>query len=111
MSRRSCDLPGRDNHGIPCLRKARPVPSAFNFDASPFDALHPDERQLVRRSVDIEYFREGAVILSPGTEPTHLFVVIKGHVQQWDGDEQQASFGPDDCFDGRGLVAGQVSSR
>jgi len=87
------------------------VPSAFNFAASPFDALDAEERQLVRRSVDIEYFREGAVILSPGTEPTHLFVIIKGHVQQWDGDEQQASFGPDDCFDGRGLVAGQVSAR
>jgi CBS domain-containing protein len=87
------------------------VPSAFNFAASPFDALQADERQLVRRSVDIEYFRAGATILAPGTEPTHLFVVIKGHVHQWDGDEQQGSFGPDDCFDGRGLVAGRVSSR
>lgn len=87
------------------------MPSAFNFAASPFDALQAEERQLVRRSVDIEYFREGAVILAPGTEPTHLFVLIKGHVQQWDGDEQQGSFGPDDCFDGRGLVAGRVSSR
>jgi len=87
------------------------VPSAFNFAASPFDALQAEERQRVRRSVDIEYFREGAVILAPGAEPTHLFVVIKGHVQQWDGDEHQATFGPDDCFDGRGLVAGRASSR
>lgn len=87
------------------------MPSAFNFAASPFDALQAEERQRVRRSVDIEYFREGAVILAPGAEPTHLFVVIKGHVQQWDGDEHQATFGPDDCFDGRGLVAGRASSR
>jgi len=87
------------------------MPSAFNFAASPFDCLDADERELVRRSVDIEYFREGAVILAPGQEPTHLFVLIKGHVQQWDGDEQQGSYGPDDCFDGRALVAGQASSR
>ncbi|WP_293999357.1 DUF294 nucleotidyltransferase-like domain-containing protein [Sphaerotilus sp.] len=87
------------------------MPSAFNFAASPFDALQAEERQMVRRSVDIEYFRAGAVILAPGTAPTHLFVLIKGHVQQWDGDEQQAVFGPDDCFDGRGLVAGRTSSR
>ena len=87
------------------------MPSAFNFNASPFDALQADERQLVRRSVDIEYFRAGAVILAPGAEPTHLFVLIKGHVQQWEGDEHQATFGPDDCFDGRGLVAGRASSR
>ena len=87
------------------------MPTAFNFAASPFDCLDADERDLVRRSVDIEYFREGAVILAPGQEPTHLFVLIKGHVQQWDGDEQQGSYGPDDCFDGRALVAGQASSR
>ena len=42
------------------------MPSAFNFAASPFDCLDADERDRVRRSVDIEYFREGAVILAPG---------------------------------------------
>lgn len=87
------------------------MPSAFNFAASPFDCLDAEERDLVRRSVDIDYVPEGRVILSPGEVPTHLFVIIKGHVQQWDGDEQQAAYGPDDCFDGRGLVAGRVSSR
>ena len=40
------------------------MPSAFNFAASPFDCLDADERDRVRRSVDIEYFREGAVILA-----------------------------------------------
>ncbi len=87
------------------------MPSAFNFNASPFDCLNADERDLVRRSVDIEYFPENATVLAPGQAPTHLFVIIKGHVQQWDGDEQQSTYGPDDCFDGRALVAGQASSR
>jgi CBS domain-containing protein len=42
----------------------------------------------------------------------HLFVLIKGYVTQHEGDEVVATYGPDDCFDGRGLVAGQaVSSR
>ena len=62
------------------------MPSAFNFNASPFDCLNADERDLVRRSVDIEYFPENATVLAPGQAPTHLFVIIKGHVQQWDGD-------------------------
>ena len=56
------------------------MPNAFNFSASPFDALAPDEQQLVRDNVDIAYFRESETILEPGIEPTHLFVVIKGHV-------------------------------
>ncbi|MGZ5784543.1 MAG: putative nucleotidyltransferase substrate binding domain-containing protein [Ramlibacter sp.] len=87
------------------------MPNAFNFAASPFDCLTSAERQLVRGSVDIGYFREGATILEPGVQPAHLFVVIKGHVRQLDGEELVNSYGPDDCFDGRALVAGQVGSR
>lgn len=87
------------------------MPTAFNFGASPFDCLSTDERQLVRDHVDIAYFREGAAVLEPGAQPTHLFVVIKGFVRQFDGDELVTTYGPDDCFDGRALVAGKVSSR
>ena len=96
-------------HGFvaPCL----PVPNAFNFAASPFDCLTVAERQLVRDNVDIGYFREGQTILEPGVEPAHLFVVIKGHVRQYDGEEIVGGYGPDDCFDGRALVAGRVGSR
>jgi CBS domain-containing protein len=87
------------------------VPSAFNFSASPFDCLSADERELVRDHVDIEYFRAEAVILDPGVQPTHLFVIIKGYVQQFDDDELIATYGPDDCFDGRSLMAGKVNGR
>jgi CBS domain-containing protein len=86
------------------------MPNAFNFSASPFDCLNPDEQQLVRNSVDVVYFRAGETILDLGTVPTHLFVIIKGFVTQLDGDEVTTTYGPDDCFDGRGLVAGKVSS-
>ena len=87
------------------------MPNAFNFSASPFDCLAPDEQRLVRDSVDIAYFREGETLLEPGIEPAHLFVVIKGHVAQLDGDETVATFAADDCFDGRALVTGRASSR
>jgi CBS domain-containing protein len=87
------------------------MPTSFNFAVSPFDCLSESERQLVRDSVDIAYFREGAAVLEPGVVPTHLFVVIKGYVQQFEGDESVGTYGPDDSFDGRSLVAGKVSSR
>lgn len=87
------------------------MPSAFNFSASPFDCLSADERELVRDHVDIEYFRAEAVILDPKVQPTHLFVLIKGYVQQFDDDELIATYGPDDCFDGRSLMAGKVNGR
>ena len=87
------------------------MPNAFDFAASPFDSLDAEEQQLVRDAVDIAYFREGETILDIGVEPTHLFVVIKGHVSQFDAGELVASYGPHDCFDGRSLVAGRASSR
>ena len=87
------------------------MPNAFNFSASPFDCLNPDEQRLVRNSVDVVYFRQGETILDIGIAPTHLFVIIKGFVTQLDGNEVITTYGPDDCFDGRGLVAGKVSSR
>jgi CBS domain-containing protein len=87
------------------------MPSAFNFSASPFDCLTPDEQRLVQDSVDIAYFPEGATILALGAQPTHLFVIIKGFVQQFDGNEVVTTYGPEDCFDGRSLMSGKVSSR
>jgi CBS domain-containing protein len=87
------------------------MPNAFDFASSPFDALDADEQRLVRDVVDIAYFPEGETILEPGIEPSHLFVVIKGHVSQFDAGEMVATYGPRDCFDGRSLVAGRASSR
>ena len=87
------------------------MPNAFDFSASPFDCLDADEQRIVRDSVDIAYFRADETLLDPGIEPLHLFVVIKGHVTQFDGDEPVTTFGPGDCFDGRSLVAGRASSR
>lgn len=87
------------------------MPNAFDFSASPFDCLDAAEQRLVQDSVDIAYFREGETLLDPGIEPAHLFVIIKGHVSQFDGAEFVAAYGPSDCFDGRSLVAGRASSR
>lgn len=87
------------------------MPNAFNFAASPFDCLTQAQQRLVRDHVDVAYFRRDEVILDVGSAPTHLFVIIKGHVAQFDGEERVADYGPDDSFDGRGLVAGKSSSR
>jgi CBS domain-containing protein len=87
------------------------MPNAFNFAISPFDCLSEAERRRVRASVDIDYVREGGVLLQSGEAPTHLFVLIKGVVAQWEGEELVARFGPDDSFDGRALVAGRASGR
>ena len=87
------------------------MPNAFNFSESPFDCLSAAEQALVRSSVDIAYFRAGETILDVGIQPTHLFVIIKGAVQQLEDNEVINVYGVNDCFDGRALMAEKVSGR
>lgn len=87
------------------------MPHAFNFKVSPFDCLNAEQRRRVRDSVDIEFLPPERVVLSPGEAPQHLLVLIQGHVRQWEGDDLVATYGPDDCFDGRALVTGSASHR
>lgn len=87
------------------------MPNAFNFSASPFDCLTPDEQRRVRGSVDVAYYPQGATILDVGSQPTRLWIIIKGFVTQYEGEEVIATLGPDDTFDGRSLVAGKASHR
>ncbi len=85
------------------------MPKSFNFNAVPFDGLTGEQQRWVRDSVDIGYYPEGEVILSQGDEPTHLFVIIKGHVQQTEQEEVVCVYSKDECFDGRGLISGSVT--
>ena len=87
------------------------MPNAFNFSVSPFDALTPAQQQRVPASVDIAYYPANTVILDVGAAPAHLWVNIKGHVTEYDGDDIVASYGPHDVWDGRALVAGRSSHR
>ena len=87
------------------------MPNDFNFTISPFDCLNGEQQHLLRQHLTMAAVPEGQVLLAPGEVPAHLFVLVRGHVQQWDGDELVASFGPDDSFDGRALVAGKASHR
>src|SRR5574343_2503 len=87
------------------------MPNAFNFSVSPFVSLTPAQQKLVQDSVDIAYYPEGTVILDVGGSPSHLWVNIKGHVTEYDGEDIIASYGVNDVWDGRALVTGRSSHR
>jgi len=87
------------------------MPNAFDFSVSPFDALTPAQQHRVQASVDIAYYPAGTVILEPGATPSHLWVNFKGHVTEYDGEDIVATYGVNDAWDGRALVAGRASHR
>ncbi len=85
---------------------------AKSFDATnaPFDRLTPGEVDAVRAALDIGYFRPGETIIARGGAPDSLFVVLKGCVEEQDGEGLVALRGPGDCFDSRAVVQGGGSN-
>jgi len=81
----------------------------FDVKNAPFDRLTADEADVVRDALDIAYFRPNETIVGRGAAPDSLFIVIKGLVEERDGDDLVALRGPGDAFDSRALVQGGAS--
>ena len=84
------------------------MPNAFDPNTPPFDRLTPQELEMLRRAVDIGYYRPGERIIVPGAPAEALYVVIKGIVEERAGDELIALLGPKDTFDSHALVQGKT---
>jgi CBS domain-containing protein len=78
----------------------------FDAGAAPFNRLSPEEAGIVRNALDIGYFRPGETVLARDHAPDSLFTVIKGCVEERDGDDVVSLRGPGDTFDSRALVQG-----
>jgi hypothetical protein len=85
---------------------------AHHFDAknAPFDRLTAEEVDTVRDALDIVYFRPNETIVGRDKAPDSLFIVIKGLVEERDGDDLVALRGPGDAFDSRALADPMLSS-
>ncbi|HXW19259.1 MAG TPA: putative nucleotidyltransferase substrate binding domain-containing protein [Roseiarcus sp.] len=82
----------------------------FDPGAAPFNRLSPEEVVIVGNALDIGYFRPGETIIARDSAPESLFIVIKGCVEERDGDDVVALRGPGDTFDSRALVQGGWSN-
>ena len=81
---------------------------ALGFDPAnaPFDRLSGPQVETVRAALDIGYFRPGEAVVARGAAPESLFIVMKGRVEERDGDEALSALGPGDAFDSRALIQG-----
>ncbi|OBT16442.1 cyclic nucleotide-binding protein [Vibrio sp. UCD-FRSSP16_10] len=84
------------------------MPEKFNTQHPPFDRLTTREIEQLKASLDIAYFRSGDTLLESGQTSTHLFVLIKGAVEEKHQQEVFAHYGHDDLFDIRSLFEGKV---
>lgn len=86
------------------------MPQAFDAQNPPFDRLTHTQAAKLRDSLDIGYWGPGETIIEQGKSAEKLHVVIKGSVEERDGDEIEAVLGPKDSFDARALVHGAAGS-
>ncbi|WP_119269565.1 DUF294 nucleotidyltransferase-like domain-containing protein [Taklimakanibacter deserti] len=86
------------------------MPQSFDSRNPPFDRLTHDEIMRLRAALDIGYFRPGEVIVENGTAAELLHVIIKGSVEERDGETVEARLGPKDTFDARAVVHGTTGS-
>ncbi len=86
------------------------MPDKFNMQSPPFDRLTGDQQRQLRASLDVAYFRAGSALLQTGQTSTHLYVLIKGTVEErsQDGKEVYAHYANDDMFDVRALFEEQT---
>jgi signal-transduction protein with cAMP-binding, CBS, and nucleotidyltransferase domain len=87
------------------------MPQSFDSHNPPFDRLTHDEISALRATLDIGYFRPGEVIVERGGSSEHLHVIIKGAVEERDGDAVEAVLGPKESFDARAVVHGAAGAR
>lgn len=83
--------------------------AVFDARLPPFDRLTPDEAQTLQAVCDVGYYAPEATILAAGAPCLFLYVVLKGHVQEREGDEVMAVLGPGDVFDSRALMQGTAT--
>lgn len=79
----------------------------------PFDLLDAGAKELLRRSVDLQYFPTGAAILEAEAAAAFCYVIAKGHVQAFDtrasgGERAFADLGPGDLFGSHAVLSGRA---
>tara|TARA_Y100001956_G_scaffold47475_1_gene46211 strand:+ start:5765 stop:7591 length:1827 start_codon:yes stop_codon:yes gene_type:complete len=86
------------------------MPDKFNMHSAPFNRLDDRQQTTLRASLDVAYFREKEVILATNNDSQHLYILIKGAVEERseDGQEIFAHYANDDLFDVRALFEGQA---
>lgn len=86
------------------------MPQTFDPHNPPFDRLSHQQIEELRAALDIGYFRPGETIVAHGKPSDTLHVIIKGSVEERDGDELEAVLGPKESFDARALVHGAAGA-
>ncbi|WP_345969525.1 putative nucleotidyltransferase substrate binding domain-containing protein [Sulfurimonas sp. HSL1-6] len=77
----------------------------------PFDLLSSRALDNVMAQMDIAYYPRETVLVSPNVPAECLYIIIKGSVHEWLGEELTDAYGAMDSFDADALIYGQTDKR
>ena len=77
----------------------------------PFDLLAPRVIDALMSKMDIAYYPRDTVLVSPSLAAENLYIIIKGSVHEWLGDELTNAYGAMDSFDADALIYGRTDKR
>lgn len=79
----------------------------FDFSHAPYRYLNTSEQIALQKAVNIVFFNDGETVIQANQAIEHLYVVIKGLVQEVGADgEMLTLYHPHDTFDTRALMEG-----
>lgn len=86
------------------------MPDKFNMSSPPFDRLSDSQQTELRSALDVAYYRDKDTILKAGSQAEHLFIIIKGSVEEHDSEQKEvfAHYTYDDMFDVRALLSDTI---
>ncbi|MBN8494938.1 MAG: cyclic nucleotide-binding protein, partial [Burkholderiales bacterium] len=80
----------------------------FDFDVPPFDTLNAGQQELVRATANLVQFAPGDPVLTPEMVPSHVFLLVQGHVRRAAGVLPEATYGAGTLFGARALLAARA---
>jgi len=77
----------------------------------PFDLLSSRVLDNVMAQMDIAYYPRDTVLAAPSVPAECLYIIIKGSVHEWLGEELTNAYGAMDSFDADALIYGKTDKR
>ena len=77
----------------------------------PFDLLSSRALDNIMAQMDIAYYPRDTVLVAPNVPAECLYIIIKGSVHEWLGEELTNAYGAMDSFDADALIYGKTDKR
>ena len=91
---------------------------ALDLSVPPFDLLSADQIKRLSAGLHLEYFDAGETIIQAGEAPDGLFVILKGKVEEYDGNSVEndstkliSQYSEGDLFGSLAVLKGQALDR